>query len=94
MKIATVTLNPAIDQTVRVDSFHLNTVNYAQAMQSMPGGSGQCRLKPWQMLIMMLSRPAFFGKIKRHVRAVFRKQAYLDDRLSALPGVRASGSNC
>ena len=40
MKIATVTLNPAIDQTVRVDSFRPNAVNRALAISFDASGKG------------------------------------------------------
>lgn len=40
MKIATITVNPAIDQTVSVDDFQIGTVNRSRAMRFDAGGKG------------------------------------------------------
>jgi 1-phosphofructokinase len=40
MKIATITVNPAVDQTVSVDNFQMGTVNRSRAMRFDAGGKG------------------------------------------------------
>lgn len=40
MQVVTITPNPALDLTVNVDNFELDTVNRGQAMQVDPGGKG------------------------------------------------------
>ena len=40
MNVVTVTMNPALDQTVSVDNFRLGAINRGQAMQVDPGGKG------------------------------------------------------
>lgn len=40
MKIATITVNPAIDQTVSVDDFQVGKVNRSQWMRFDAGGKG------------------------------------------------------
>jgi 1-phosphofructokinase len=86
MKIATVTLNPAIDQTVRVDCFRPNTVNYAQAMHFDAGGKG---INVASFLADAGLTPTVTGFLGRDNAAIFEQfftQKSIDDQFVRIPG--------
>src|SRR5437764_10284888 len=86
MKVATVTLNPAIDQTVRVDGFQTNTVNRGITMQFDAGGKG---VNVASFLADYGHSTAVTGFLGQENAAIFeqlfaRKQ--IDDRFVRIPG--------
>ncbi len=86
MKIATVTLNPAIDQTVRVDHFRPNTVNYAQAMQFDAGGKG---INVASFLADVGFTPTvtgFLGQDNADTFERFFASKHIDDQFVRIPG--------
>ena len=86
MKIATVTLNPALDQTVRVDHFRPNTVNYAQAMQFDAGGKG---INVASFLADAGLTPTVTGFLGRENAGIFEQffaSKHIDDQFVRIPG--------
>ena len=89
MKIATVTLNPAIDQTVRVDHFRANTVNYAQAMQFDAGGKGVNVASFLADAGLVGLAPTVTGFLGRDNAAIFEQffaSKHIDDQFIRIPG--------
>src|SRR6266567_5987959 len=86
MRIATVTLNPALDQTVRVDRFCPNTVNYAQAMQFDAGGKG---INVASFLADVGFTPTVTGFLGQDNVGIFEQffaQKQIDDQFIRIPG--------
>ncbi len=86
MRIATVTLNPAIDQTVRVDHFHPNTVNYAQAMQFDAGGKGVNVASFLADVGFTPSVTGFLGQDNVDIFEQFFASKHIDDQFVRIPG--------
>lgn len=86
MRIATVTLNPALDQTVQVDHFHPNTVNYAQAMQFDAGGKGINVASFLADAGLTSTVTGFLGQDNASIFEQFFAQKQLDDQLIRIPG--------
>ncbi|HEV2579352.1 MAG TPA: 1-phosphofructokinase [Ktedonobacteraceae bacterium] len=86
MKIATVTLNPAIDQTVRVDHFLSNTVNYAQTMQFDAGGKGVNVASFLADAGFTVSVTGFLGRDNSEVFERYFAVKGIDDRFVRIPG--------
>jgi len=86
MRIATVTLNPAIDQTVRVDGFQMNTVNRGQTMQFDAGGKG---VNVASFLADYGHATAVTGFLGQENADIFEKlfaHKRIDDRFVRIPG--------
>lgn len=86
MKIATVTLNPAIDQTVRVDHFRLNTVNYGQAMQFDAGGKGINVASFLADAAYDVTVTGFLGQDNADIFEQFFASKHIDDQFVRIPG--------
>lgn len=86
MRIATVTLNPAIDQTVRVDHFRPNTVNYAQAMQFDAGGKGINVASFLADAGLTSTVTGFLGQDNAGIFEQFFAQKHIDDQCIRVPG--------
>ena len=86
MKIATVTLNPAIDQTVRVDHFRPNTVNYARAMQFDAGGKGINVASFLADAGFTTTVTGFLGQDNADIFEQFFASKHIDDQFVRIPG--------
>ena len=89
--IATVTLNPAIDQTVKVDNFRPNRVNRGQAMQFDPGGKG---VNVASFLVDAGHEVAVTGFLGAENAQIFERlfaRKGMDDRFVRIPGRTRTG---
>lgn len=86
MKIATVSLNPAIDQTVRADDFRPNTVNRAQAMQFDAGGKGINVASFLADSGYEVAVTGFLGQDNAEIFEQFFARKHIDDQFVRIPG--------
>lgn len=86
MNIATVTLNPAIDQTMRADHFRPNTVNYAQAMQFDAGGKGINVASFLTDFGYSVAVTGFLGQDNAEIFEQFLARKHIEDQLVRIPG--------
>lgn len=91
MKIATITLNPAIDQTVRIDGFHINTVNRGQSIQYHAGGKGVNVASFLADSGYSVAVAGFLGQDNAAIFEQFFAAKHIDDHFVRLPGETRTG---
>ncbi len=86
MRIATLTLNPAIDQTLRVNNFQPGRVNRVQSMQSEASGKG---VNVASFLVdygYPVSVTGYLGEDNSAIFEQFFTSKQIDDRFVRIPG--------
>jgi len=91
MKIATVTLNPAIDMTVRVDGFQTNTVNRGQSMQFDAGGKGVNVASFLADYGYATAVTGFLGQENADIFEQLFARKRIDDQFVRIPGLTRTG---
>src|SRR2546425_348264 len=86
MKIATVTLNPAIDQTVRVDNFRPNRVNRALAIKFDASGKGVNVASLLADYGYDTAVTGYLGQANVDIFEQFFASKSIDDRFVRIPG--------
>lgn len=91
MRIATITLNPAIDQTVLVDNFAPNTVNRAQSLQLDAGGKGVNVASFLADYGLSVAVTGFLGRDNPQVFEQHFVHKNIDDHFVRIPGLTRTG---
>src|SRR2546425_491047 len=86
MRIATVTLDSALDQAVRVDHLRPNTVNYAQMMQFDAGGKGVNVASFLADVGLSTSVTGYLGQENADIFEQFFASKHIDDQFVRIPG--------
>lgn len=86
MKIATITVNPAIDQTVSVDDFQVGNVNRSQWMRFDAGGKGVNVASFLADYGMEVAVTGFLGEENADVFERHFKRKSIEDRFIRVPG--------
>jgi len=91
MKIATVTLNPAIDQTVSVNDFRMNTVNRGQGMRFDAGGKGVNVASYLADYGLNVAVTGFLGETNTQIFEALFDAKGIEDRFVRIPGSTRTG---
>ena len=86
MKIATITVNPAIDQTVSADNFQIGRVNRSRAMRFDAGGKGVNVASFLSDYGLEVAVTGFLGEENADVFERHFKRKDIDDRFIRVPG--------
>ncbi|HET9920190.1 MAG TPA: 1-phosphofructokinase [Ktedonobacteraceae bacterium] len=86
MNITTVSLNPAIDQTVQINDFRTNAVNRGQAMQFNAGGKGVNVASFLADTGHVVAVTGFLGEENLEIYERFFARKHIDDHFVRIPG--------